>query len=107
MTGREIIEDVIRRHKVGPKDLFGYSHMPHIVKARRDAARRMFAAGLSVPVIARLMRRGPTTILYHVKPDIRRRRLARQAEYYVEHRHECLPYWSTAYRRNREAGAQQ
>ena len=108
MKGREIIKDVMSRYRIGPKDFFGYSRMPRLVKARKTAAKEMHEAGISVPVISRLMQRNPRTIFYHLDPSQRERSLARSARYYAAKCDEHRPYWTTAYRRNREqAGAQQ
>lgn len=106
MKGRDIIKDVMRRYRIGPEDFFGYSRLPRLVRARRTAARRMHAAGISVPVISRLMQRDQRTIFYHIDPLKRERDLARSARYYAAKRDERRPYWTTEYRRNREAGAQ-
>ena len=107
MKGREIIKGVMRRYRIGPVDFFGYSRLPRLVKARRRAAREMAEAGISIPVIARLMQRHPRTVAYHLKPDQRARSLARSARYYAERCAERRPYWTNEYRRNRElTGAQ-
>lgn len=106
MTGRDIIKDVMHRYRIGPKDFFGSSRLPRLVKARRSAAKQMFEAGLSVPVISRLMQRNPRTISYHLNPIQRERSLARSRQYYVAKCDERRSYWTTEYRRNRAAGAQ-
>jgi chromosomal replication initiation ATPase DnaA len=105
MKGHEIIKDVMRQYKIGPKDFFGHSRLPRLVRARRVAARRMFEANISVSVIARLMQRHPRTVAYHVDPGQRERSLARSARYYAAHCDERRPYWVTSYRRKSEAMA--
>lgn len=93
MRGRAIIKDVMRRHKIGPLDFFGYSRLPRLVRARRSAIRRMAKSGMSVPVIARLMQRNERTVAYHLKPEQRQRSLARSARYYAERCDERRVYW--------------
>lgn len=94
MRGREIIKAIMREHLVLPEEFFGNRKLPRLVKARRAAALRMAKAGIRVPVIARLMKRDPRTIFYHINPKKRERDLVRAAAYYAKHRREHRPYWT-------------
>ena len=108
MKGRDIIKGVLRSYRIEPKDFFGYSRLPRLVRARQTAARQMHKAGISVPVISRLMQRDQRTIFYHIDPAKRAHDLARSARYYAAKREERRPYWTSEHRKNRvQDGAQQ
>lgn len=104
MKGRDIIKAVMREHLVSPEEFFGNNRLPRFVAARREAAKRMAAAGIRVPVIARLMKRHPRTVAYHVNDSKRLHDLARAARYYAARRNEARPYWSNS-RRHQTTGA--
>jgi chromosomal replication initiation ATPase DnaA len=77
MTSREIIKKVLRRHKVGPKDFFSATRMPHVVEARMAAACFLAANGFRTATIARAIQRNHSTILYYLDPEKRARKSAR------------------------------
>jgi hypothetical protein len=61
--GRQIVSEVLLDHRIHPDDFFGYARDEHLVKARKDCAERLSAAGYSAQEIGRMMKRDHTTIL--------------------------------------------
>jgi chromosomal replication initiation ATPase DnaA len=76
MRGQQIIHDVMVKYKIGEKDFFGRDRSSKMARARGVAARRLRAAGFSVTLISRLIRRDRTTISYHLYPKIKARKRA-------------------------------
>lgn len=64
--GAQIIKSVLRSHRLHQDDFFGPCRMPHLVEARRDAARQLVAAGFPPTFAARLLKRNHTTVLYYL-----------------------------------------
>jgi chromosomal replication initiation ATPase DnaA len=83
MTGREIIKTVMADRGIGPKDFFGKSRVPHLVRARAAAMKRMRDAGMSKATIGRVMKRDYSTVRYWTQPEYRRRRLAYGLAYHA------------------------
>ena len=86
MTGQEIIDRIMAERRVGPKDFFSRTRLPHAVKARRDAIKALKAAGMSNADVARLMRRDPSTVSYWAAPGRRARRKADGLAYWHSYR---------------------
>lgn len=86
MKGQAIIEAVMAKHRVGPKDFFGAGWPAHVVAARKAAALRLHAAGFRVPAIARVMRRDRSSVRYWLRPDYRAHRLNYKARRRAEAR---------------------
>ena len=61
--GKQIISAVLLDHGLHPDDFFGYARDQHLIKARRECAERLSAAGYNASEIARMMKRNHTTIL--------------------------------------------
>jgi hypothetical protein len=80
VTGQEIVNAVMAKHRVGPKDFFGPSRFAHVVAARRAATLRLQADGMRVPMIARVMRRDRSSVRYWLRPDYREHRLIYRAQ---------------------------
>jgi ParB-like chromosome segregation protein Spo0J len=68
---RKIVRSVLRRHRIGPKDLFSASRLSHLVAARFDAAAALAEHGYHVAQIARFLKKNDGTIHYYLKPDMR------------------------------------
>lgn len=66
MTAQQIIDVVLHEHQLGREDLFSRHRGPHLVKARKDAARRLKTISLSNGQIARLLRRDEGTIRFYL-----------------------------------------
>ncbi len=71
---RAILRDVSEHHDVPVSDIIGPRKYRHIVRARRDAMRRVSAAKphFSTTQIARIFNRHHTTVLHHLGRITRR-----------------------------------
>lgn len=67
--------------KIYPAEFFGQGRDARLVKARREAMRRLKAAGFSNAAIARVLKRAYSTVQYWMKDDLREKRLKRCREY--------------------------
>lgn len=77
-----IIKDVLRDHGLKEEEFFGRCRKPFLVAARKSAAIRMHRAGLSRGIIARLVRREKSTIVYYIDKEHRAKRRAKLLAYY-------------------------
>jgi IS30 family transposase len=75
MKGQKIVMEVMKERRVGRYDFF-ISRLPHHVRARKVAIKRLKEAGYSNSAIGRFMQRDPTTITYWTRPEVRIRKNA-------------------------------
>lgn len=76
-----VLDEICARRFLRKQDVLSRSVKPHLIKARREAVRTLFAAGFRKADIARTMKRNHSMILYWIDDDTRKRRRAQADEY--------------------------
>ena len=74
-----VISEVANDHKIGVKDIIGRRRLPHIVRARQDAIKRVASldpARYSSTVLGRIFQRDHTTILHYLERTAKSKRRA-------------------------------
>lgn len=78
---RAILAHIAKRAKVDPKDLAGRDMARRFIAPRSEVCRLANAAGVGQTVIAYVLNRDLSTILYHINPAYRARKTARRLAY--------------------------
>lgn len=81
MRSGPIIRAVAAKYNVTVEDVLSHSRRARFIVPRREAIIEMLAIGLTVPRIAIIMNRDPTTIHYHISPLRYERRRKYQRAY--------------------------
>lgn len=77
-----LLEEVAKHHRVDVKSLQDKSNYQHFSRARRDFCIKGLQAGIGKAALAIVLRRDITTIAYHQRPDMRRRKSAQGTEWW-------------------------
>lgn len=72
----EILEQVARDHRIGVVQLRSHHQPKHFIDARRDFCQRARGEGLSMSVIAEVLKKDRSTVSYHLRPDVQERKRA-------------------------------
>lgn len=62
-----VVEDVSKETSIPVKDILGKSRLAPIVKARREAMRRLYEGKMRTPAIGEMFGCGHPAVLYHLE----------------------------------------
>lgn len=81
LTGHQIMHAVCHHTGIHRDAIRGVSRIRKLVAARKLIINRMIAQGYTTSQIARRIKKDPSTVLYHLRPHMRVKKLAKLREY--------------------------
>lgn len=81
LTGHQIMHAVCHHTGFHRDAIRGVSRIRKLVAARKLIIDRMIAQGYTTSQIARRIKKDPSTVLYHLRPAMRVKKLAKLREY--------------------------